>query len=150
MRHTMLCRAIFTAAILAVPPHLALAQPDTQGLIKERDAQTEKLKQEDAERAQRELLERDQAERAARQRLESGRIERLPAPNILLPGAPPNLSNGPPLPGFTDRAGTLSRDEAARRDQRDYDAAARARDDAERGVPDFTGRVEPWKPTGAK
>jgi hypothetical protein len=148
--YTMLCRAIVAAAAILAVPHLALAQPDTQGLIKERDAQTEKLRQEDAARAQRELLERDQQERAARQRLESGRIERLPAPNILLPGAPPNLSNGAPLPGFTDRAATMSRDEAARRDQRDYDAAARARDDAARGVPDFTGRVEPWKPTGAK
>jgi hypothetical protein len=146
----MLSRAIAVAAVLALPPVAAAQEPtDTQGLIRERDAQTEQLRQEDKARASRALRDRQQQENAARQRLESGRIERMQAPT-LLQGAPPNLSGGATLPGYTDRAGEMTRDDAARRDRLDHDSAARARDDAARAARDATGRAAPWKPIGAR
>jgi hypothetical protein len=143
---------IVVAASVLVLPQAVLAQqpPDTQGLIRERDEKNEQLRQDDKERTQRELQQREQEERAARQRLDSGRIERMQAPNILLPGAPPNLTGSPPTPGFTDRAAEQSRDDAARRDRLNYDSAVRARDDAERAARDATGRAAPWKPIGAR
>jgi hypothetical protein len=137
------------ASVLAAPLAASAQQPpDTQGLIQEREASREQLRQQDEERARRALIEREQNERAARQRLESGRIERMQAPT-LMQGAPPNLSGGATLPGYTDRAGEMSRDDAARRDRLNYDSAVRAREEVER--PGSTiGRPEPWKPTGAR
>jgi hypothetical protein len=150
MRHARLGRAVIVAAsILAVPSLGAADPPDTQGLIRERDAQRERLMQDDAERAQRELLDREQAERAARQRLDSRRIERMPAPSILLPGAPPNLNSGVMQPGVTNRAGEMSREDAARRDRLEHDRTLRSLEDAQRGA-STVGRPEPWKPIGAR
>ncbi|HEX2116507.1 MAG TPA: hypothetical protein VHM01_19035 [Alphaproteobacteria bacterium] len=143
-------RAVITAAVLAIAaPAVAQQPPDSQGLIREREESRERLRQEQIERNQRELLDREQAERAARQRLESGRIERMQPPQISLPGNPP-LTTTVPQPGITDRAAELRRDEAAKRDQRDYDSAVRARRDAERGTGSTIGLPEPWKPTGAR
>jgi hypothetical protein len=130
-------------------PVVAQTPPDTQGLIRERDASRETLQQEQAERARRELLERQQGESAARQRLESSRIERMQAPSISLPGHAP-LTTSTPQVGITDPAAELRRDEAAKRDLRDYDSAARSRRDAERGSGSTVGFPEPWKPTGAR
>jgi hypothetical protein len=147
-----LSRVIAVAASVLAFSSAVFAQqtPDIQGLIRERDEKNEQLRQDDKERTQRELLQRQQDESAARQRLESGRIERMQAPSILLPGAPPNLSSGVTMPGFTDRAAEQSRDDASRRDRLNYDSAVRARDDAERAARDATGRAAPWKPIGAR
>jgi len=143
------CRAALVAAsILALPTGASADPPDTQGLIRERDASREQLLDREKEQKQRELIEREQAERAARQRLESRRIERIPAPSILLPGAPPNLNSGVMQPGVTNRAGEMARDDAARRDRLDYDRTLRSLEDAQRGS--TIGRPEPWKPIGAR
>ena len=138
-----------TALLAIVTPAMAQQPPDSQGLIRERDESRERLQQEQIERNQRELQDRQQAERAARQRLESGRIERMPAPSISLPGHAP-LTTSTPQVGITDPAAELRRDEAAKRDLRDYDSAVRARRDAERGSGSTIGLPEPWKPTGAR
>ncbi len=150
MRLTVLGRAVIIAASILALPHVAAAgPPDTQGPIRERDASREQLIEREQERQQRELMDREQAERAARQRLESGRIERMQAPSILLPGAPPNLNSGVRQPGVTDRAGEMSRDDAARRERLEYDRAQRSLEDAQRGGSTI-GLPQPWKPTGAK
>jgi hypothetical protein len=147
---TMRVRAAIAAAVLMLTvPVAAQTPPDSQGLIRERDQSRERLQQENVDRATRERLEREQAESAARTRLESGRIERMQAPSISLPGNPP-LTTSVPQVGITDPAAEMRRDDAARRDQRDYDSAARARRDAERGGGSTIGRPEPWKPTGAR
>jgi hypothetical protein len=140
--------AIAAAVLMLAAPVAAQTPPDTQGLIRERDASREQLRQEQIERNQRERLDRSQSEGAARQRLESGRIERMQAPSISLPGTTP-ATTSVPQPGITDPAAELRRDEAARRDQRDYDSAVRARQGAERGGSTI-GLPEPWKPTGAR
>jgi hypothetical protein len=140
--------AVALAAALALPLGAAAEPPDTQGLIKERDANREQLLEKEKEQKQRELTEREQAERAARQRLESRRIERMQAPSILLPGAPPNLNSGVMQPGVTNRAGEMARDDAARRDRIEHDRAVRSLEDAQRGS--TIGRPEPWKPIGAR
>lgn len=152
MQIAKLFRAAATVAAITMMPHLVAAEPpDTQGLIREREQQKEKLQQENKRRTQQELMQREQAERAARQRLESGRIERLQAPSILLPGAPPNLNSGVMQPGVTDRAGEMRRDDAARRDQREYDDAVRARQGIEgTGTGSTIGLPGPWKPIGAR
>ena len=151
MRIARLFRAAIVTAALMLPS-LAIAQPspDPQGLVRERDANRERLMEQDNVRKQRELQEREQAERAARQRLESRRIERIPAPSILLPGAPPTQNNGVMQPGVTNRGARISRDEAARRDQLEYERARRELDDAAQPSGSTIGLPGPWKPTGAK
>ena len=140
------CVAVI-ALTLAVPA-AAQSPPDSQGLIRERDESREQLRQQDIERAKREQSDRAQAERAARQRLESGRIERMQAPSISLPGNAPLLTPTP-QPGITDPAAELRRDEAAKRDQLNYDSAVRARQGLDTSGSTI-GLPGTWKPTGAK
>jgi hypothetical protein len=149
MSMTSQWRAAVAAAVLMIAvPAAAQQPPDSQGLIREREQSRERLRQEQIERNQRELLDRQQSESAARQRLDSGRIERMQVPQIVLPGSPP-ATTSTPQPGLTDPSAELRRDEAAKRDQRDYDSAVRARQGAERGGSTI-GLPEPWKPTGAR
>jgi hypothetical protein len=140
--------AATTAVLALASPAAAQTPPDTQGLIRERDQSREQLRQEQIERGQRDRSDREQAERAARQRLESGRIERMAPPQIVLPGAPP-ATTSVPQPGITDPAAQLRREEDARREQRDYNDAVRARQGTT-GSGSTIGLPEPWKPTGAR
>ena len=130
------------------PPGATQRPPDTQGLIRERDQSREQLRQENIERAQREQANRAQAERTARQRLESNRIERMQAPQIVLPGMPPATTTTP-QPGLTDPSAELRRSEAAKRDQREYDDAVRARQNLDVPSGSTIGLPGAWKPTGA-
>jgi TolA-binding protein len=142
-------RVAMAAVLLAVMlPAAAQTPPDPQGLIRERDQSRERLRQEDIERAQREQANRAQAERAARQRLESNRIERMQAPQIVLPGTPPATTTTP-QPGVTDPSAELRRSEAAKRDQREYDNAVRARQDLDVPLGSTIGTPGTWKPIGA-
>lgn len=147
----LLQTALVLAVVLALPQYAAAQQPpDTQGLIRERDQQNEQLRQDDKARTNREQIDRRQDERAARTRLDNTRIERMQAPSIVLPATPPTVSGGATLPGYTDRAGEMARDDAERARRLDYDNAMRARDDADRAARDATGRAAPWKPIGAR
>ena len=134
-------------AVAQTPPDPP-APADTQGLIRERDQSREQLRQEQIERNKIERQNREQSERAARQRLESGRIERMQAPQIVLPGSPP-ATNSVPQPGLTDPSAELRRSEAAKRDQLDYDSAARARQNLDTSGSTI-GLPGSWKPIGAR
>lgn len=140
--------AVAVPAVAQTPPAADQRPPDTQGLIRERDQSREQLRQEQIQRNQVEQMNREQAERAARQRLDSGRIERMQTPQIVLPGSPP-ATTSVPQPGLTDPAAELRRSEAAKRDQLNYDSAARARQNSDTSGSTI-GLPGTWKPTGAR
>jgi hypothetical protein len=140
-----------TVAMLSATAPSWAEPPDSQGLLRERDASREQLRQEQIDRANRELSDRERTERDATIRLNNQSLERAMQPAPVLPGTAPHLT-GTIQPGVTDRAGEMMRQDAARRDQLEYDRAVRGREDAERAVGSGStiGLPGAWKPIGAR